>query len=122
MSTSWERDATVPPGFCDPVALLQALVNLVNNAIDASPSQGRVTVSHSVDGDFVAIEVQDQGPGVPSELREGLFEPFYTTKDVGHGTGLGLSLSRSLMEAYGGRVAFVECCRGARIRILVPRA
>ena len=122
VTTDFARDAAVPPGSCDPVALLQVLVNVVNNAIDASPDEGVVTLRHRMEPGFVVITVQDEGPGVPSHAREGLFEPFYTTKEAGHGTGLGLSLSRSLIAAYGGRMDFVDCGLGAQVRILLPRA
>ncbi len=75
------------PMLCDgdPLALSQALANLVVNALDASPRGADVTLSGSIDDVTVRVAVRDRGPGVPMELRSSIFEPFVTTKDVGEG-------------------------------------
>lgn len=109
-----------------PVALAQAseivnaLVNLVVNAIDAMPDGGTVTLrsGHGDDGGWV--EVQDDGPGMPPEVRARVFEPFFTTKGDG-GTGLGLAMVYACMQRHGGRVTLeTEVGRGTTFRLWFP--
>jgi signal transduction histidine kinase len=68
--------------------------------------QGHIGVRAYRDGDSVAVEVSDDGPGIPREIRARVFEPFFTTKRIGEGTGLGLDIVRRAVEAHGGEVAF----------------
>ncbi len=100
---SWER-----PGPCDCVCnrhgLSQAVLNLVLNAILAASSGDDPGVSIGMDRDAkcVRISVEDSGPGVPGNIREKVFEPFFSTLPAGEGTGLGLAISRQLVRAAGG--------------------
>ncbi len=89
-----------------PRRLSQVLVNLVLNAGDAQDGRadGRVTVRARAHGGRVVIEVEDNGPGVSAGVRERIFEPFVTTKEVGKGTGLGLAVCRGIVEASGGTI------------------
>ena len=82
----------------------QIVLNLISNAAYAVRSGGgnAITISSRPDGDFVEIEVRDDGPGIAPEIADGLFEPFATTKPEGEGTGLGLAISRRLARAWGG--------------------
>jgi signal transduction histidine kinase len=84
----------------------QILYNVIRNAIQASPRHGTVDIQLEPEGDFVRIAVADQGPGVPEEIRERIFEPFFSTKQgqPQAGMGLGLSVTRSLLDAMGGRI------------------
>jgi signal transduction histidine kinase len=77
-----------------------ALLNLVLNAIDATPSGGTVKLNASVAGNVLNIEVEDSGPAIPEEDLPQIFEPFFTTKPSG--TGLGLAIARSAAIAHGG--------------------
>jgi signal transduction histidine kinase len=86
--------------------LNQVWINLLDNATDAVKGQGRIGVRAYRDGDSVAVEVSDDGPGIPREIRARVFEPFFTTKRIGEGTGLGLDIVRRAVEAHGGEVAF----------------
>jgi signal transduction histidine kinase len=104
----------------DATALLQVVVNLVQNAIDASPRGGRVRIAVAAAAARVHIDVLDEGPGVPPELREKIFEAFYTTKAPGVGTGLGLSIARELVEAGDGELTLLETGGGAHVRIALP--
>ena len=90
--------------MADSQRLLQVFINLLSNARAASPEQGEVDICSSVSDGLVSVEIQDQGCGIPTELQGQVFEPFYTTKDPGEGTGLGLALVFSIMEDMGGSV------------------
>ncbi|RME23659.1 MAG: sensor histidine kinase [Deltaproteobacteria bacterium] len=94
----------------DPVD--QVMSNLVLNAVRAAES--RVEVSWHLEGDTVRIDIVDDGPGIPPELRERVFEPFFTTAAPGEGTGLGLSVTRSLLTALGGTVQLLPRPDGRR--------
>jgi len=84
--------------------LVQVFVNLVNNACDATPADSIVTLHGKVYDQWIDITVCDQGPGIAVADRERIFEPFYTTKAVGDGTGLGLSLVYNIVQRHGGRI------------------
>jgi signal transduction histidine kinase len=94
--------------LCRPVELGQVLLNLLNNAFDAlvaSPLEKRkVSVRFADDGECMRIKVCDNGPGVHSEYVDQIFFPFFTTKEIGKGTGLGLPISLQIVKAHGGRL------------------
>ncbi|MEQ8307319.1 MAG: response regulator [Hoeflea sp.] len=115
----------------------QVLINLAVNARDAMPEGGTITVrTRNVEaeevvrlnnrgmepGDFVLIEVADEGTGIPPEVLEKIFEPFFTTKDVGKGTGLGLSMVYGIVKQSGGYIyPESEVGKGTTFRIYLPR-
>jgi two-component system NtrC family sensor kinase len=115
--------ADVPELDCYPSLLNQAIMNLVANAIDAVSEEGQVSIlAHVVDQDCV-IEVTDNGPGVPPELRERVLEPFFTTKPVGQGTGLGLSMTYAIIQKHRGSLEISEAPGGgARVAIRIPKS
>jgi signal transduction histidine kinase len=87
------------------VGLSQVWTNLLDNAIDASPQKGTVTIRTWVEGDNVYIAVADGGPGIPEENKKLIFEPFFTTKPTGQGTGLGLDIVRHIVvDKFGGEI------------------
>jgi hypothetical protein len=92
----------------DPRDLEQVLVNLLNNARDASPDGGRVSCALTTDGALARVTVGDRGAGLAPEAGEKLFQPFYTTKKSG-GTGLGLAISREIVRRHGGEIGL--CAR-----------
>ena len=100
--------------------LVQVLLNLLLNAADAMDGRGTVAVRARSDGDAVAIEVADSGPGVAAGDRALIFDPFFTTKEPGKGTGLGLSISRSIVEAYGGTLTLAASDQGASFVVRLP--
>jgi signal transduction histidine kinase len=69
---------------------------------------------------MVTIEIQDDGPGVPAALAGRVFEPFFSTKDVGEGTGLGLSIAMGIAEAHGGTLTLTPTQKGACFRLAIP--
>ena len=85
--------------------LNQVWTNLIDNALDAMDGQGTLRLATRVDGDSITVEIGDTGPGMPREVADHAFEAFYTTKDVGRGTGLGLDIARRIVvERHGGTI------------------
>jgi signal transduction histidine kinase len=82
----------------------QVWMNLIDNAIDAAPRGGRVTVTAAHEGPAVVVRVLDNGPGIPATIRAQIFDPFFTTKAVGEGTGLGLDISRRVVSWHNGEI------------------
>ncbi len=83
-----------PPQICAQSGELnQVWTNIIDNAVDAMAGVGTLTIRTGREGDCVLVEIGDTGPGIPTELQRRIFEPFFTSKDVGHGTGLGLDIS-----------------------------
>ncbi|HEV2765854.1 MAG TPA: ATP-binding protein [Pyrinomonadaceae bacterium] len=117
-----ELDARVGEVATDEAMLRQVLDNLLSNALDAVPDGGLVSTSTALHGERVAIEVADDGPGIPPELLARIFDPFFTTKEAGKGSGLGLAISNTLAEAVGGALT-VETRHGSgsRFRLWIPR-
>jgi two-component system NtrC family sensor kinase len=105
-------DASVPAIVTDRHQLVQVFVNLVKNAVDAMPQGGTLTVTTRHLGDRVAIAIRDTGCGIPADQLDRIFMPFYTTKDPGSGTGLGLSVSYTIVKTFGGTVR-VDSAPGA---------
>jgi len=109
------------PLDADPAQLHQVVVNLVVNAIQATPRGGTVTISSEGDDEYVYLTVEDTGCGMSEEVRNQIFLPFFTTKDVGHGTGLGLAVVHGIVEAHGGTIGVhSEVGRGSRFVIILP--
>jgi signal transduction histidine kinase len=106
----------------DPFQLRQVLLNLVTNALHAVGRDGRVEIVVTSDPTHSTIEVIDNGPGIAPEHLERIFEPFFTTKNEGRGTGLGLAVSRGIVEKLGGRLE-VENRRGngCTFRVVLPK-
>jgi signal transduction histidine kinase len=98
--------------------LTAALVNLVKNAVQASPQGGQVRVTGRVEGPRYSIRVQDAGPGVPEAERERIFEPFFTTREKG--TGLGLPLARKIARAHGGELRLSPAPGPTTFELLLP--
>ncbi len=99
--------ASVPLLYVDPVLIEQVLVNILDNAGKHSPPGGRIDIAVAIEGDEVSVRVSDQGPGIPAEARETVFDVFYRVRAGDRqaaGTGLGLSICRGLIEAHGGRI------------------
>ena len=118
--------ADLPAVAFSAARLTQVLLNVVLNAggaIGSARGAGTIVVRAIRSAGRVRIEVDDDGPGVPATIRDRIFDPFMTTKDVGEGTGLGLSVCRGLVEAAGGQIG-VDPSRiaGARIYVELPAA
>ncbi|MCP4695290.1 MAG: PAS domain S-box protein [Gammaproteobacteria bacterium] len=93
----------LPPVFVDPRQIKQVLINVLNNAYQAMPEGGEVTISTQAEQSSVAISITDTGPGIPEDTIRKIFEPLFTTK--ARGIGLGLAISRNLLEGNRGSIA-----------------
>jgi signal transduction histidine kinase len=101
---SIEQD--LPPVLLDGEQGRQAVTNIITNAIDSMPDSGTLTITAGKeslhDAAYVFLKVSDTGRGIPENKLPFIFEPFFSTKEIGHGTGLGLSIARKIMEEHGG--------------------
>jgi signal transduction histidine kinase len=97
-------DGDLPPiqGFGG--ELNQVWANLVDNALDAVPAGGHVTVTATHKNDSIVVRIIDNGSGVPKEIQDRIFDPFFTTKAVGEGTGLGLGIVRRILQRHSGQI------------------
>ncbi|MGA2773258.1 MAG: ATP-binding protein [Bryobacteraceae bacterium] len=111
----------LPEINADPSQLHQVLVNLVVNGIQAMPEGGTLTIATHARQDHVSLTVTDTGVGMTEEVKEKIFTPFYTTKDVDQGTGLGLAVVHGIVSAHGGLIR-VESApgEGARFEVQLP--
>ncbi len=107
----------------DPAQLQQVLVNLLVNAVQAMPDGGRLLLRTWNEGEVVSITVEDTGVGIAPEQLESVFVPFFTTKEVGEGTGLGLAVVHGIVTAHGGSVRVrSEPGRGTCFEVQLPAA
>jgi len=99
--------------------LRRVVINLVRNAAQALGGKGRILVRLGRDGDAWNLDVEDDGPGVPVDLREAIFDPYVTTKT--DGTGLGLSIVKKIVIEHHGAISATEgSLGGARLRVRLP--
>jgi signal transduction histidine kinase len=112
---------SVPRVVCRPSKIHQVFHNLLLNAIQASPPQGTIELRTSVDGKQALIEVQDHGSGIePAHLKR-LFEPFFTTRAIGHGAGLGLAICYGIVRDHGGSIDVdTQVGDGSTFRVRLP--
>ena len=103
LSSRVEVEEDLPAVDMDEGQIRQALVNLIRNAREALSEGGTIELLVKLDDGCVRVRVEDDGPGIPDDVRSSIFDPFYTTKR--HGTGLGLAVTRSIVEAHGGELA-----------------
>jgi signal transduction histidine kinase/predicted CoA-binding protein len=101
-----EYEGTLPRVQAYGSELNQVWTNLIDNAADAMGGKGVVTIRTRREGECVAVEVEDSGPGIPEAVQPQIFNPFFTTKPVGQGTGLGLNISYNIVRKHGGWLSF----------------
>lgn len=114
-------EAPLADGGCGEVDIV--LTNIIANAIHslAGTAQPRIKISTWIEPGYAAISVADNGPGVPPEARHRLFNPFFTTKSIGHGSGLGLFICQAIVSRHGGRIDLdTNYDEGARFIIRMP--
>jgi len=109
----------------DPQLIIQVLVNLLNNACDASPIQGAIWIHAEQQDQQVLLSITDEGTGIDDSIKAKLFEPFFTTKDPGKGTGLGLPLVYNIITEHYGSIEIIspanqQLCNGTQVIITLP--
>jgi two-component system NtrC family sensor kinase len=106
---------------CDPAQIEQVLLALIMNAIDAMPRGGTLWIETQLTHDEVEIKVRDDGAGIAPDVLPQIFEPFMTTKENGHGVGLGLAISRGIVERHNGRIEVEsQLGRGTTFTVTLP--
>ena len=111
----------LPPVECRPGQINQAFMNILSNAIDACDGDGSISIEGTSDGGQISIVIADTGRGMTREQIAKIFEPFYTTKDVGAGTGLGLAITHTIVEQHGGTITVEsEPGSGSRFTVTLP--
>lgn len=121
-ATIERRLVALPEVLCRPSEINQVFMNLLLNAAQAIPQRGVIRLASGFNDEQVWIEVSDTGRGMTAEVRNRIFEPFFTTKPVGQGTGLGLSLSYSIVRKHHGRIdVSSEPDQGTTFRVSLPR-
>jgi signal transduction histidine kinase len=102
--------------------LNQVWMNLLDNALDAAPERGHLSVSAERRLNFVLVRIVDDGAGIPEELTERIFDPFFTTKPVGQGTGLGLDTVRRLVRRNDGDIGVESRPGRTEFQVTLPVA
>ncbi len=103
--------------------LQQVFLNLFLNARDAMPKGGWLTIVTRADRDGAVVEIGDTGSGIPAEQLSRIYDPFFTTKDIGKGTGLGLSITYGIVQEHGGSITCdSQVGHGTRFSIRLPLA
>jgi signal transduction histidine kinase len=111
----------LPEITADPVQLRQALINLIINALHAMPGGGHLKIKTRAAKRAVSLFVEDNGAGIREDVVGKIFLPFYTTKDVDQGTGLGLSVVHGIVTSHGGTITVdSEEGRGTAFEIVLP--
>lgn len=111
----------IPEIPCAPSQINQVFLNMLINASQAINEQGTITLTTVATDDGVAVKIADDGQGIPADVLPHIFDPFYTTKDVGEGTGLGLSISYQIIEQHGGTITVEsEVGTGTCLTIALP--
>lgn len=116
-----DYDRSLPKLTVHGSELNQVWTNLLDNAIDALGETGAIAIRTTLDGPCVRVDVADDGPGIPDELRARVLEPFFTTKDAGRGTGLGLDTARRIVEErHTGTLSFDTGPQGTTFHVWLP--
>jgi signal transduction histidine kinase len=116
-----EYDRELPKVTIYGSELNQVWTNLIDNAIDAVGKEGTITLRTQRDADCILVDVADTGPGIPEDVRPHVYEPFFTTKDVGKGTGLGLDTARRIVEErHNGSLTFDTGEQGTAFHVWLP--
>jgi C4-dicarboxylate-specific signal transduction histidine kinase len=121
-----QEHAPLPPVDGNATRLCQVFVNILVNAAQAivvgTPEENEVRVRTALEGDQVIVTVRDSGVGIPADVRGRIFDPFFSTKGIGGGTGLGLSVCHGIVTSLGGSISVDEPPdgRGTIVRIALP--
>jgi len=120
-----EIDESTPEVLMDRDQLKQTLINFISNAIDAMPNGGTITVKTYLEElnnvNYSVLEVEDSGQGIPDKKIDNIFEPFYSSKEIGEGTGLGLSICKKIIDEHHGLIKVESTLgKGTSFKVLLP--
>ena len=120
--TVHQQYGTIPDVMCAPSQINQVFLNLITNAAQAldGVAGGTITLTTRQEGDQVIAEVADNGKGIPADVLPKIFDPFFSTKEIGKGTGLGLSISYKIIEQHGGRIEVQSQPGATRFSVHLP--
>jgi signal transduction histidine kinase len=110
----------VPEILCYPDELIQVWTNLIHNGIQAMKQGGRLTLTIALENEGIKVEVADSGSGIPTHLKDKIFEAFFTTKPTGEGSGLGLHISQKIIDKHNGTIAVVSEPGDTKFTIWLP--
>jgi two-component system NtrC family sensor kinase len=114
-------EPSLPEIWADEVQIGQVLVNLITNAVNAMPEGGDITVATKRKAGFVSLMVKDTGVGMSAETKSRIFQPFFTTRPVGMGTGLGLSVLKGIVDSHHGTIKVSTAVgAGSKFEIILP--
>jgi signal transduction histidine kinase len=117
-----KKYSEIPLVPCYPAQLNQVFMNILSNGIDAMMAANvatpKMTITTQIMDETVQVQIADNGPGVPQEVRSKLFDPFFTTKPVGQGTGLGLSICYQIMEKHQGTITVMDAANGGAMFVI----
>jgi len=115
------QEPDIPNAFFDPFLIKQACLNIIKNAVESMPRGGRLAILTELNRDHILLRVSDQGPGIPPEAMNDIFNPFFTTKEGA--LGLGLAMTRKIVEDHDGEIKITaEENTGATVEIRLPMA
>ncbi len=124
---SVDLQINIPPDtlalYGNAIQLSQVLINLISNAVDAiaDTPEAWIKLAATEIGNNIEISVTDSGHGIPPAVAEKIFNPFFTTKEVGKGTGIGLSISKNIMDAHKGKINLDHTSPNTRFKIFLPK-
>jgi PAS domain S-box-containing protein len=119
ISIIYRDNGAIPMIKADPQQIHHVLINLIINAMDATPNGGKITILTESDGAGIKIKVSDTGKGIPPDIIERIFDPFFTTKPTG--TGLGLSIAHKIVHDHGGEINVLsEEGKGTTFEVILP--
>jgi C4-dicarboxylate-specific signal transduction histidine kinase len=109
--------------LCRPIEISQVLLNLLNNAHDSVQELAEkwIRIEFEQNEKELCLTVTDSGPRIPADIQKKIFQPFFTTKEIGKGTGLGLSISTGIAFAHGGLLEYDDSCTNAKFILRLPR-
>lgn len=112
---------SVPEVRCYADQLNQVWINIINNAVDAMKAKGQIIIRiKPSDSEYVIIEIENNGPEIPKEDLSRIFEPYFTTKPKGEGVGLGLSITKQIIDKHKGKIEVESCPQNTLFRIVLP--
>lgn len=108
--------------WCYPDELIQVWTNLIHNSIQAMKEQGKLTIATIKENNGIKIAIGDTGCGIPADIREQIFEPFFTTKPTGEGSGLGLHISKKIVDKHEGTITITSEPRNTVFTVWIPKS